>query len=63
MAGKTQKPHRVTEEELERALLASGSSLPVACIVGLCFWWDLEGKKRKKKLYPLLTHFAVLVIC
>ena len=48
MASKTQKPHRVTEEELERSLLASGSSLPVACRVGLCFWWDLEGKKRKK---------------
>ena len=48
MADKTQKTHRVTEEELERALLASGSSLPVAYRVGLCFWWDLEGKKKNK---------------
>lgn len=61
MADKTQKTHRVTEEELERALLASGSSLPVAYRVGLCFWWDLEGKKKKN--YPLLKHFSVLVIC
>lgn len=62
MAGK--RTHRVTEDELERALLAWGSSLPVACRVGLYFWWSLEKKQNKTKLYPLLKqHFSVLVIC